>query len=91
MRQLPGKIVIQLLRGYKFAISPWLGTACRFQPTCSEYAIEAVELHGLIRGCLLATGRLLRCRPFGAGGYDPVRPEYSSAALSPELHDRWTE
>jgi putative membrane protein insertion efficiency factor len=61
-----------LLRGYKRLISPVLPHACRFVPTCSEYAIEAVELHGVMRGSVLAAGRLLRCHPFGGAGYDPV-------------------
>ncbi len=61
-----------LLRGYKRLISPMLPHACRFVPTCSEYAIEAVELHGVMRGSVLAARRLLRCHPFGGAGYDPV-------------------
>jgi putative membrane protein insertion efficiency factor len=70
--------VLYLLRGYKHVISPWLGPACRYVPTCSEYAMEAVELHGVFRGGLMATWRLLRCHPFVKGGYDPVtRPQNS--------------
>ena len=61
-----------VLRGYKRFISPMLPHACRFVPTCSEYAMEAVERHGVIRGSVLAAGRLLRCHPFSRGGYDPV-------------------
>ena len=65
--------VVQLvLWGYKRWISPLLPHACRFVPTCSEYAMEAVERHGVIRGGLLAAGRLLRCHPFARSGYDPV-------------------
>ena len=60
------------LRGYKRFISPMLPHACRFVPTCSEYAMEAVERHGVIRGSVLAAGRLLRCHPFARAGYDPV-------------------
>lgn len=60
------------LRGYKRWISPMLPHACRFVPTCSEYALEAVERHGVIRGGWLAITRLLRCHPFAQAGLDPV-------------------
>ena len=60
------------LRGYKRWISPMLPHACRFVPTCSEYAIEAVERHGVVPGGWLAATRVLRCHPFGGAGYDPV-------------------
>jgi len=61
-----------LLRGYKRWISPMLPHACRFVPTCSEYALEAVERHGALRGSWLALTRLLRCHPLARAGYDPV-------------------
>ncbi len=63
---------IRLLRGYKRWISPLLPAACRFEPTCSEYAREAVEFHGFWRGGALTLRRLLRCQPFSRGGFDPV-------------------
>jgi putative membrane protein insertion efficiency factor len=63
------------LRGYKRWISRLLPHACRFVPTCSEYAMEAVERHGALRGTWLAAGRLLRCHPFARAGFDPVPPE----------------
>ena len=66
-------LLIHLLRGYKLAISPLLPSSCRFYPTCSEYMIEAIEKHGAARGVWMGSKRLLRCRPFHAGGYDPVR------------------
>jgi len=67
------KAVVQfVLRGYKRWISPMLPHACRFVPTCSEYAIEAVERHGSVRGIGLAIWRLLRCQPFARAGLDPV-------------------
>ncbi len=70
------KAVIQYaLRGYKRWISPLLPNACRFVPTCSDYALEAVELHGALRGSWLAVGRLLRCHPFARSGFDPVPHE----------------
>jgi hypothetical protein len=62
------------LRGYKRFISPMLPRACRFVPTCSEYAMEAIERHGAVRGTLLAIGRLSRCHPFARAGFDPVPP-----------------
>jgi putative membrane protein insertion efficiency factor len=64
--------VLAFLRYYKRAISPLLPPSCRFHPTCSEYAYEAVEKHGVIKGGRLATWRLLRCNPFCTGGWDPV-------------------
>ncbi len=65
-------LLIAPLRFYRYAISPMLGRNCRFYPTCSEYAIEAVERHGALRGGLLAAKRVVRCHPFNPGGYDPV-------------------
>ena len=64
--------VIALLRFYKSAVSPLLPAACRYTPTCSEYAMEAVDRHGVLRGGVLAARRLLSCNPFSRGGYDPV-------------------
>ncbi|ENO78352.1 membrane protein insertion efficiency factor YidD [Thauera sp. 63] len=65
-------VLIALLRFYRYAISPMLGRNCRFYPTCSEYAIEAVQRHGALRGGWLAAKRVGRCHPFNPGGYDPV-------------------
>ncbi|AMO38085.1 Putative membrane protein insertion efficiency factor [Thauera humireducens] len=65
-------VLIALLRFYRYAISPMLGRNCRFHPTCSEYAIEAVQRHGALRGGWLAAKRVGRCHPFNPGGYDPV-------------------
>ena len=78
-RSAPAKLtlarrgVIAVFRGYKYLISPLLPPACRFIPTCSQYAVEAVEKYGVIRGLLMAAWRILRCHPFSRGGYDPVR------------------
>ena len=66
------RLLIGLIRGYKLLISPLLPPACRFHPTCSVYAIEAVERFGVCRGGWLALRRILRCHPFHPGGYDPV-------------------
>ena len=65
-------ITIAALRGYKRFVSPVLPPACRFVPTCSEYAAEAIEKHGVLRGGTLAVRRLVRCGPWHPGGYDPV-------------------
>lgn len=64
--------LIWLVKFYRLAISPWLGGNCRFQPTCSEYAIEALHVHGVLRGSWLAARRIGRCHPWGTSGYDPV-------------------
>jgi len=66
------KFVLSLLRGYKWVVSPMFPPACRYVPTCSEYAMDAVAHHGVARGSLMAVWRLLRCHPFVRGGYDPV-------------------
>ncbi len=66
-------IAVYLLRFYKYAISPILPPACRFSPTCSEYAAEAIEKYGFLKGFWLGLKRLSRCHPFSNGGYDPVR------------------
>lgn len=60
------------VRAYRLLASPWLGTACRFQPTCSAYALDALSRHGALRGGWLAARRIARCHPWGGSGYDPV-------------------
>lgn len=62
------------IRLYRYCISPLLGSNCRFYPSCSSYAEDAIEVHGALRGVLLAVRRLLRCHPWHPGGYDPVPP-----------------
>jgi uncharacterized protein len=69
-------LLLLLIRFYRLAISPMFPPTCRFQPTCSQYAIEAIEKFGAMKGSWLALRRILRCHPFSAGGYDPV-PEKS--------------
>lgn len=66
-------LAVGLIRLYQRVVSPWLRPACRFMPSCSEYAVQAITRHGLIKGGWLAIQRLARCRPFAAGGYDPVK------------------
>jgi putative membrane protein insertion efficiency factor len=70
--RLPQQALIALVRLYRFALKPWLGNACRFEPTCSAYALQALQRHGAVAGSTLATGRLLRCHPWCDGGCDPV-------------------
>lgn len=63
------------VRAYRLTLSPWVGHACRFQPTCSAYALEALERHGAVRGGCLVARRICRCHPWGGSGFDPVPPE----------------
>ena len=67
-------LLITLVNAYRYAISPLLGRHCRFEPSCSEYAVAALQSHGALRGSGLACARLCRCHPWHAGGYDPVPP-----------------
>ena len=68
------RLFIIILKLYRFIVSPYIGQHCRFTPTCSNYAIEALEKHGFVNGSWLSLGRLLRCHPWCEGGYDPVPP-----------------
>ena len=77
MSSLTG-IAVAAIRGYQWLLAPWVGAACRFAPTCSEYARLAVIDHGVFRGSWLAVRRILRCQPFHRGGYDPPPPARSS-------------
>ncbi|WP_334124278.1 membrane protein insertion efficiency factor YidD [Empedobacter brevis] len=72
MNNLLIKPFIIVVRFYQFAISPWMGSNCRYQPTCSSYMIEALKEHGLLKGLWLGTKRIGRCHPWGGHGYDPV-------------------
>jgi len=65
-------LLIAPIRFYQYVLSPWVGRSCRFTPTCSQYAIEAIETHGALKGLWLATRRIARCQPWCRGGYDPV-------------------
>jgi len=75
----PQSVLVGVLRAYKRFLSPLMPPACRFHPTCSEFAAEAVLRHGAWRGSLLAIGRLVRCHPWSSGGFDPVPPVTASA------------
>lgn len=69
------RVLIGLVKGYRLLLSPWLGASCRFEPSCSRYAIEAIERHGAAAGSYLSLRRLARCQPWCEGGCDPV-PEH---------------
>lgn len=66
------RVVAMPIVGYRLLISPWLPPSCRYEPSCSVYALEALQRHGPVRGALLAVGRIGRCHPWGGHGYDPV-------------------
>jgi putative membrane protein insertion efficiency factor len=68
----PRQSLLWVVKGYRLLLKPWLGNACRFEPTCSQYALTALERHGAIAGATLAAGRLLRCHPWCSGGCDEV-------------------
>lgn len=79
LRKVPGRLLIGLIRFYQVAISPWTPPSCRYTPTCSSYAREAIELHGAGRGTWMAFKRFLRCNPWGGWGYDPVPGHHTHA------------
>ena len=68
----PRQCLMTLVHGYRLLLKPWLGSSCRFEPTCSAYALQALQCHGALRGTALAGWRILRCNPWCAGGCDPV-------------------
>lgn len=68
-------VLLGLVRAYRLVLSPWLGSSCRFEPSCSRYALDALMRHGGVTGARLAAGRLLRCHPWCEGGHDPVPHE----------------
>ena len=74
-------LLIKLVRGYQLLLSAWLGASCRFEPTCSTYAIQAMQRHGAAAGSYLAAARILRCHPFCQGGHDAV-PDHPPALFT---------
>lgn len=72
LREVPRRVVLLPIRGYQKFISPGLPPSCRFTPSCSQYALEAVSKYGAVKGTWLAARRLVRCHPFNSGGYDPI-------------------
>ncbi len=85
MNEFGKRVVLLLLRGYKWAISPMFPPACRFVPTCSEYAMEAVERFGALRGGRIAMWRVLRCHPLARGGHDPVVRRESGCEMAADV------
>jgi putative membrane protein insertion efficiency factor len=79
---LPTRLVMGLVRGYQLLLSPYLGGRCRHHPSCSAYAMEALQVHGGLRGGWLTIKRLARCHPWGSWGYDPVPPADRSVELN---------
>lgn len=84
---LPRRLLVAAVRGYRFALSPWLGSSCRFEPTCSAYALQALQQHGAAAGSYLTLTRLGRCHPWCQGGFDPV-PDHSPAVFRALLSQR---
>ncbi len=71
------RLLMGVVKGYRLLLSPWLGSSCRFEPTCSVYALQALEQHGSAKGSYLTVHRLVRCGPWCQGGHDPVPPQAS--------------
>lgn len=84
------RVLILVVRGYRTAISPFTPASCRYTPTCSAYAVEALERHGTMRGSWLAVRRILRCHPWGGAGYDPV-PSIGAGEVGPDQAGRKPE
>jgi putative membrane protein insertion efficiency factor len=84
------RLLMGLVRAYRYFLSPWLGSACRFEPTCSLYALDALHRHGALTGSALTMGRLLRCHPWCAGGHDPVpeQPRRLFSGLLPSSSEK---
>ena len=82
VKALPTKLGVLLIRFYQIVISPMFPSCCRYTPTCSQYGLQAVRRYGLIKGSWLTFKRILRCRPGGAVGYDPVPDQFSWLARS---------
>lgn len=85
-----GAGLVRLIRGYQRFVSPFLPRACRFAPSCSEYARQALLQHGVVRGSWLAARRVMRCHPFHLGGYDPLPPARGSKSAGDMLRT-WKE
>lgn len=87
---LPRRGLMALVRGYRFFLSPWLGSACRFEPTCSVYSLQALERHGALAGSYLTMARLARCHPWCEGGCDavPQEPPRLFTRLTPKTSEK---
>jgi putative membrane protein insertion efficiency factor len=85
---LPARLLRGAVRTYQYTLRPLIGANCRFHPHCSDYALEALALHGALRGSAMAARRILRCNPWHPGGWDPVPPRRAAAAAAPAAADR---
>lgn len=89
--QVPRRLLLALVKGYRLLLSPWIGNVCRYHPSCSQYALDALNRHGAMGGTALAAWRVLRCNPWSHGGVDPVPPtppwQGLFTRLSPRLGD----
>ena len=83
----PALLLVGAVRAYQLVVSPWLGPTCRFYPSCSAYAVDALRAHGAVRGTVLAVRRLLRCHPWNPGGVDPVPPRGPSRGERARAHE----
>lgn len=86
--------LIAVVKAYRLLLSPWMGSACRFAPTCSEYAMRALQTHGAVAGVYLTASRIARCHPWCAGGEDPVPTILTwprASSLLARLRSRWAE
>lgn len=90
MLRLPQHGLILLVRAYRLLLKPWVGNACRFEPSCSAYALEALQRHGALAGSALSSWRLLRCHPWCDGGCDPVPATFAPQEAARGLFTRWT-
>jgi putative membrane protein insertion efficiency factor len=79
--------LLLLVAAYRYLVSPWLGSNCRFQPTCSSYAMQALRRHGAFRGTALTVRRIARCHPWGGSGYDPVPEARQPQQRQPSVDD----
>ncbi len=81
----PQRVLMAAVRVYRLLLSPWLGSSCRFEPTCSAYALEALQVHGAAAGSYLTLRRIARCHPFCRGGHDPV-PSFGAGLFAGSVH-----
>ncbi|MES1977764.1 MAG: membrane protein insertion efficiency factor YidD [Pseudomonadota bacterium] len=84
--RLPQTILISLVKAYRLLLSPWLGSSCRFEPTCSAYSLQALQEYGAVHGTYLTLHRLVRCQPWCDGGHDPVPPRKQGVGKSLFIH-----
>lgn len=82
-QEWPRQLLMALVRGYRLLLKPWLGNSCRFEPTCSAYALLALQQHGAWRGAALGGWRVLRCHPGCTGGHDPVPVYFAGSIVNP--------